>query len=683
MGPDLQPPVRRTTSRRRVGGWLAALALSLGSTVAWADGRSASPPWVIGNGQPDAGLYMPREVQQAYASGTRSPDGRPGPNYWQNHAEHRIRISVTPPSRRVQAEQEIVYTNHSPDPLDRLVFRLYMNAHHPSAMREKTVDARFLTDGLTVEQFSIDGKAVAWDNPADPLAYYNAPGSTVHAVTLATPIPPKGSVRIGMRWRYDLVADKGWKEGAIDETSYFLAYFFPRVTNYSDYGGWDFAPFTLGREFNNDFADFSVEVDVPRDFVVWATGMLQNPAEVLQPAVQRQLQASFESDEVVTLAQAADAKAGRVTARAERLVWKWRAKNVPDFAIALSNHYRWDAASTVVDPASGRRASVQAAYPDSATDFKPAVSMAQQTLKFASTVYPGVPYPYPKTTVVVGSADEEYPMMVNDGSNIGTYYAKALPQDAFTGFVAAHEILHSWFPFYMGINEQRYPFMDEGWTTAFEYLRNREVMGVTVADTLFKAFRAAPLSLPLSGMDLPIITPHDSLFGQSAVFGFNAYGKAALGYLALKDLMGDAAFRTALHTFMARWNGKRPLPWDMFNSFNDAGAGNHTWFFRNWFFSHNHIDLALEGVRSDGGTQTVAVRNPGGMAIPFDLVLAYTDGSSERVHLTPAVWQADGRRTELRIAGGKALRSVTLDTGIFVDAKPTDNAWSANQAGTR
>jgi hypothetical protein len=147
--------------------------------------------------------------------------------------------------------------------------------------------------------------------------------------------------------------------------------------------------------------------------------------------------------------------------------------------------------------------------------------------------------------------------------------------------------------------------------------------------------------------------------------------------------MGDAAFRTALHTFMARWNGKRPLPWDMFNSFNNAGVGDHTWFFRNWFFSYNHMDLALDAVRSEGGVHTVAVRNPGGMAIPFDLVLAYTDGSSERVHLTPAVWQADGRRTEVRIAGGKALRSVSLDTGIFVDANPADNAWSADQAGAR
>jgi hypothetical protein len=518
---------------------------------------------------------------------------------------------------------------------------------------------------------------VDWNDPANPLAIYNAPGSTIHALTLAAPIPPRGSARIRMRWHYDLAADRGWKEGAIDETTYFLAYFFPRVTNYSDYNGWDYSPFTLGREFNNDFADFRVEVDVPRDYVVWATGTLQNPAEVLQPAVQRRLESSFTGDEVVTLAEAADVKAGRVTARGERLTWTWQADHVPDFAVAVSNHYRWEAASTVVDPASGRRASVQAAYADSATDFKPMVDTAQKVLQFASTVYPGVPYPYPKTTIVLGNADEEYPMMVNDGSNLGSPYAAKLPENAFTGFVAAHELLHSWFPFYMGINEKRYPFMDEGWTTAFEYLRNREVLGVPAADGLFKDFRVAGWAAPSSGYELPIITPHDSLWGQTPVFGFNPYGKAALGYLALKDLMGDAAFRTALREFMVRWQGKRPLPWDMFNSFNDAGVGNHDWFFRNWFFSYNHMDLALDGVRSEGGGQAVAVRNPGGMAIPFDLVLDYADGSSERVHRTPAVWRADGRKTEVPVAGGKTLRSVTLDTGIFVDANPGDNTWKA------
>ena len=597
----------------------AVLVLPSALGASPAEGQASSPPWVIANGQPDAGLYMPRDVQQAYAKGTRSPDGRPGPNYWQNHAEHRIRLSLSPPSRRVQGEQDIVYTNNSPDPLSMLVFRLYMDAHRAEAMREKTVDAGFMTTASPSRSSASTARPSRGTIRPIRWPTYNTPGSTIHALQLGTPIPPRSSVRIRMRWHYDLVADSGWKEGAIDETQYSLAYFFPRVTNYSDYNGWDITPFTIGREFNNDFAGFQVEVDVPRDTWCGPPARCRTSGEVLQPAVQRKLESSFTSDKVVTLAEAADIKAGKVTARGERLTWKWQADHVPDFAIAVSNHYRWDAASVVVDPATGRRASVQAAYADSATDFRPMVATAQQTLKLASTTYPGVPYPYPKTTIVLGSADEEYPMMVNDGSNVGTPSAASMPENAYTAFVATHELLHTWFPFYMGINEKRYPFMDEGWTTAFEYLRNREVLGVPAADALFKAFRSSALALPLSGFDLPIITPHDSLWGQTPIFGLNQYGKAALGYLALKDLMGDAAFRTALHEFMARWNGKRPLPWDMFNSFNDAGVGNYTWFFRNWFFGYNHMDLAVEGVRGTGGGQTVTVRNPGGMAVPFDL----------------------------------------------------------------
>jgi hypothetical protein len=640
---------------------------------------AGTAPWVISNGQPDAALWIPRNVQQAYAKGSRSTDGRPGPNYWQNQATHHIRVTVNPPSRRVQAEQEIVYVNYSPDPLNMLVFRLYMNAHQAEAMREKPIDGKFLTDGITVDEFSIDGTALDWNDPKNPFAPYNTRGSTVHALPLATPIAPKGSVRIRMRWHYDLVADGGWKEGAIDDSTYFLAYFFPRITNYGDYSGWDTSPFTLGRECNNDFADFAVEVDVPRDYVVWATGTLQNPNEVLQHAVARKLAASMKSDQVVTLAADDEIGAGKITARGERLTWKWQADHVPDFAIAISNHYRWDAASVVVDPATGRRASVQAAYAKPATDFLTAVSSAQQTLKFASTQYPGVPYPYPKTTIVLGSADEEYPMMVNDGSNLKMGYAATLPENAFTDFVAAHEILHSWFPFHMGVNEKRYPFIDEGWTTTFEYFRNREVLGVPLADRVFKDFRMAGLETPMSGLELPIITPHDSLWGQTTVFGLNQYGKAAVGYLALHDLMGEGPFRAALHEFIARWNGKRPLPWDMFNTFNDVSGTNLNWFFQNWFFSYNYMDLALDGVRSQDGAQVVTVRNPGGLALPFDLVLEYADGSSERVHHTPAAWRANGRVTEVPITGGKALRSVQLDTGIFVDANPGDNVLQAQQ----
>ena len=659
------------------GAVLTALANLVPMQALAADAAPGSPPWQISNGNQNIELYVPREIVQAYENGTRSRDGKPGPNYWQNHATHNIRITLSPPGKRVQGEQEIIYTNNSPAPMTLLVFRLYMNAHQPEAMRGKNYGTEFLNDGITVEEFGIDGKAVAWDDPANPYATLNPRGSTVHAIPLETPLPPKGSLRLTMRWHYDLVRDLGWKEGALDETSFYLAYFFPRVTNYSDYSGWDTSPFTLGREFNNDFADFDVEVNLPRDYVVWATGVLQNPDEVLNPDIHAKLKASETSDAVTTIAEAADIRAGKVTARDDRLTWKWTATHVPDFAIAVSDHYRWEASSVVVDAQTGRRAGVQAAYPDSATDFRPMVEFGRAAIAFGSSEYPGVPYPYPKTTIVLGGADEEYPMMVNDSSNIGTPEAASLPENAFTGFVATHEILHTWFPFYMGINEKRYAFMDEGTTTAFEYVRNRKVLGVEAADALFKDMRIVRVGWPSagSGNELPVITPHDSLFGQTSAFAFNPYGKAATGFLALRDLMGEEQFKTALHEFMDRWHGKRPLPWDMFNTFNNSGVGNYDWFFNNWFFGYNHLDLGLGAVASDAGTHTVTVYNKGGMAMPFDLVLTYDDGSSERVHRTPAVWKDTPRATQVEIASSKSVTSVVLDTGIFLDFKPGDNKW--------
>jgi len=222
--------------------------------------------------------------------------------------------------------------------------------------------------------------------------------------------------------------------------------------------------------------------------------------------------------------------------------------------------------------------------------------------------------------------------------------------------------------------------MDEGWTTAFEYLRNREVLSVPAADRLFKDFRAAPLAAPLTSYELPIVTPHDALWAQAPIFGHNQYGKAALGYLALKDLMGDAAFRTALHTFMARWNGKRPLPWDMFNSFNDAGVGNYDWFFRNWFFSYNHMTWRWTACaarrRADRGC--AQPRRHGRPLRPgADLCRR-----QQRARAPHAGRLAGGRPQDRGAGRGREdAEIVTLDTGIFVDANPGDNAWKAEPAG--
>ena len=180
-------------------------------------------------------------------------------------------------------------------------------------------------------------------------------------------------------------------------------------------------------------------------------------------------------------------------------------------------------------------------------------------------------------TAFQGFADMEYPGMVND-SQMGDASFAQLVQD--------HEIAHTYFPFYMGINETRYAFMDEGWATTLEYLIGIAEKGKEAADKFYKQFRVNSYIKDKSAEeDQPIISMSTQLSG--AGYGNNSYGKASLSYLALKDMLGDATFKKALHTYMDNWNGKHPIPWDYFNSMNTGSGQNLNWFFNNWFFSNN------------------------------------------------------------------------------------------------
>jgi hypothetical protein len=606
-------------------------------------------------------LYMPRNIAHAYIAGTRAPDGRPGPKYWQNKGVYNISISVAPPARAVTGSEEITYTNNSPDTLKELVIRLELNSHQPEAPREQPISTDYLTSGVHIDGFSENGKAKDWDEKTND----KIKGLTWFQAKLETPLQPGQSVKLSIRWHYDLSV-KSSREGMIDPSTAFVAYFYPRVAVYDDTDGWDTQFFTEGHEFYNDFNDYTFQVTAPKNFIVWATGDLLNADEVLKPEFAARLKSSFTSDDVIHVATLKELSDKVVTQQADTLTWKWKADNVSDVAIGVSDHFIWDAGSVVVDKATNRRASVQGAYDEPSKDFQHIVEYGKHALDWCSNNFPGVPYPYQKTTIFRGFADMEYPMMVNDSSN---------PNNDFTKFVAEHEILHTWFPFYMGINEQRYGFMDEGWTTAFEYMIGTNDFGKDRADALFKGFRVAGwIGDPGADSDLPIINPGDAATGGG--FGNSEYGKAALGYLAIKDMMGDAEFQRMMREFIADWHNHHTLPWDMFNDFNRISGKDMNWFFQNWFFDNGYIDVSLAGAvtKNTGGTD-VTIKNIGGKAAPVNLVVTYTDGSTETLHQTAAIWQADQRTANVNITTPKVVKSIVLDTGIWMDANPEDNKW--------
>jgi hypothetical protein len=603
-------------------------------------------------------LYMPRAVKEAYKRGTRSIDGRPGPRYWQNRARYTITVTALPPDRTVRGTEQIMYVNNSPDTIRTPVIKLFLNIHKPGAPRAGGADEAYLTSGVHLDGFAVNGQAIAWRD--DPRYF------TWQPVTLPAPLLPRDSVRLSFDWHYEISRESN-REGMIDSTTWFLAYFYPRVAVYDDYEGWDRMDFTDQQEFYSDFNDYDVTVKVPANYVVWGTGTLVNASEVLRPTHLQRFQSSLNSDQTVHVATREELAARSVTTQAPVNGWHFKADNIPDMAFGFSDHYVWDAGSVVVDDASRRRASVQAAYNDTAADYHHMVQFGRHSLDWLSRNWPGVPYPYEKTTVFQGFAGMEYPMMANDETYADTVFSR---------FVAEHEIAHTYFPFYMGINETRYAFMDEGWATTFEYLIGQADLGKARADSFFRDFRVNGwIHDPSPVEDLPIITPADVLKGPA--YGNNAYGKPALGYLALKDLLGDAVFRKSLHGFMDRWHGKHPIPWDFFNSFNDISGRNLDWFWRNWYFSNNYIDVAVRSVDRSRGGYVVVIDNIGGMAAPVDLRVRYTDGTIETTHQTPALWEANQQRARVTIPTRKTIQSVELDGGIWVDADSTNNRWVA------
>ncbi len=600
-------------------------------------------------------LYMPRDIQNAFKKETRSLDGKPGKNYWQNHGRYTISIDVAPPNRIIKGVEQITYFNNSPDTLKMLNMKLILNIHRPGAARFRGASNDYLTPGIQIDDFLVNGTKKNWDN--------NLASATNQMIDLPAPLLPHDSLKMNITWHFEISKESD-REGMIDSTTYYLAYFYPRVSVYDDYNGWDTLAFFDAQEFYNDFNDYTLNVTVPKNYLVWSTGTLRNPGQVLQPEFAKSLAQSMTSDSTIHIATAQDLANKNITAQNPTNTWTWTAANISDMALGISDHYDWDAASVLVDDAAHRLASVQAAFPDKSEDFHHSVQYSRNALGWFSHNWPGVPYPFPKMTVFQGFADMEYPMMVNDSHETDLGFAQ---------MVQDHEIAHTYFPFYMGINETRYAFMDEGWATTLELLIGATEKGKKSAEDFYKKFRINRWTHdPATTEDLPIITPTSELRGG---YGNNAYGKPSLSYLALKDMLGDALFKKALHTYMDNWHGKHPIPWDYFNSMS-AGAGkNLNWFFNNWFFTNGYIDLDLQDAKMVAGGYKLSIKNIGGFVIPFDVVLTFADGTTTSTHVTPGVWQHNQKEITITVKAQKAIRSIVLDGGIFMDADESNNKW--------
>ncbi|MCI0473977.1 MAG: hypothetical protein L0Y76_10390, partial [Ignavibacteria bacterium] len=393
-------------------------------------------------------LYIPKEIRKTYINGTRDLSGNPGSKFWQNKPEYKIEASIDSYRRTIAGKEVIRYSNNSPDTLRTIVIRLYQDFHKPGKSRDWETDEKHLNEGVKLHGITLNGYEIALNEKN-----VSRPGTRVRIIS-GVSINPGETAEIGIEWSFSL-SEENSRMGVYDSTSYMIAYWYPQISVYDDIDGWDESDYNGLVEFYNEFADFDVRIKTDRPgLCVWSTGELRNPQDVFSEEFLKEY-ISVKNGNSKLKADLSDAETrNRIFKNNGSAVWNYTARNVPDFAFAMSDHYVWEMKK--VETSKGRSAVLNTAFRPNATALNKhnVFDVAEKYLKYASAEFPGVPYPYPSMSVFNGDGGMEFPMMVND-DDTQTWNS--------TVYLTSHEMSHTYFPFYTGTNETRYGWMDEGW----------------------------------------------------------------------------------------------------------------------------------------------------------------------------------------------------------------------------
>ena len=601
--------------------------------------------------------YIPLNIKPAYEKGTRSLDGKPGQNYWQNRSEYNIKVNLDPRTKLLQGFEDIVYHNNSPDSLSQIIVRLYHNINKPNAMRDFYLSENTITDGVQLKKISVRNKEIETTDKS----IVNITGTNL-ILKLSEKLAPGSNINLSFDWEVVIPAVETIRYGSYDSTSMFVAYWYPQISVYDDVDGWDRLDYVGTLEMYNDFNDYNIELTVPTGFQIWATGVLQNAEEVLNQKYLDRYNSAWMSDQVVKIVEQVDLLTNDIyKTKSGSHTFKFKAENIPDFAFGISNTYLWDAVSFEVDKKTGRRVYCAAAYRQTSPDFVDVAYYAKETLKYFSFEMPGVMYPYPSATVFNGAGGMEFPMIVNNGR-----------EDTKAGTVGltSHELAHQYMPFYIGTNERKYPFMDEGCAVMLPYdFQERMADGNTPRVRTVTGYE----SFAGNEYDLPIMIPSPTISYRS--YRISAYNKPAIAYDILRKTLGDDLFLKALHAYMERWNGKHPIPTDFFFTFNKVTGQDLSWYWKPWFYNFSYSDLSIANVKSEKNSIVVEIKNIGTLPLPIKLQIMFKDAVVKEVYKNADVWKSGKEKFDIKIEGVKNFDAVILGSELIPDVNSIDNVY--------
>jgi len=542
--------------------------------------------------------------------------GAPGVEYFQQKVDYVMDVELDDENSRLYGEETITYTNNSPDQLPYLWLQLDQNIRKkdaPALEKNGSGNSFTLPPSSFVSSYikgPFDGGFnIDWvqDEKGNSLAY--TINQTMMRVTLPQAIQPGGSYVFKIKWWYNInnhVEGRGRSGYEFFEKdgnkAYVIAQFFPRLCVYNDVEGWQNYQFWGNGEFALEFGDYEVNITVPADHIMEATGRLQNPKEVLSREEYSRFTASEKSfDKPMIIVTEEEAREKEQTFSKKKSTWKYYAENVRDFGFATSRKFIWERQAVTLG---SQKIMAVSLYPKEGNPLweEYSTKAVVQTLKTYSKFT--FDYPYPKAVSVhAKNQGMEYPMIC---WNYGRPDEEGNYSDR-TKFgmisVIIHEVGHNFFPMIVNSDERQWGWMDEGLDTFVQYLTEQE-FGVTHPESIgglsaYPSRRGAPEKIvPYMAGNQEFISPIMSNPENVYQLGPNAYAKPATALNILREtVMGREAFDHAFKTYAQRWMFKHPTPEDFFRTMEDASAIDLDWFWRGWFYSTDVVDIGVKNLK--------------------------------------------------------------------------------------
>ena len=533
----------------------------------------------------------------------RNAAGAPGHHYYQQKADYKMNITIDDETQKLSGFETITYTNNSPDKLDYLWLQLDQNIYSIDS-DSKIIEVEKMEDFKTVgdirkKSFYYDGgfkiEEIKSANGQKMRYFIN---KTMMRVDLDKPLMPNTSITFQIKWWYNIndrmaVGGRSGYEYFEKDKNYLytIAQYFPRMCVYNDVTGWQNKQF-LGRgEFTLPFGDYEVNITVPFDHVVGATGECKNFSFVLTAEKKKRLDQARKSDSPVSIVTQAEAEKAESNKVKQTKTWTFKATNVRDFAFASSRKFIWDAQNVTVG---GKNVLCMSYYPKEGNPLweRYSTKLVAHTIKTYSKYT--VDYPYPVAISVHSKwIGMEYPMICFNGGRPeadGTYSE----QEKYGMWgVIIHEVGHNFFPMIINSDERQWSWMDEGLNTFVQYLTEQE-WERGYPSRRGPAYMIADYMRGDKKTISPIMTNSESIFQ----FGNNAYGKPATALNILREtIMGRELFDFAFKTYCERWKFKHPTPADFFRTMEDASAVDLDWFWRGWFYGTDNVDISVDDVK--------------------------------------------------------------------------------------